>query len=178
MEKELATLAGGCFWCIEAVFQEMEGIDSVVSGYSGGHVDNPSYEDVCREITGHAEVIHLSFDPAITSFKEILEVFFTVHDPTTLDRQGNDVGTQYRSAIYYHSTEQESTAREVISEVEAEDIWGAPVVTEIEPFSAFYVAEEKHQSFYRQNSTQPYCMFVVRPKVTKFREKFAHKLRA
>jgi len=178
MAQEVATLAGGCFWCIEAVFQEMEGIASVVSGYSGGHVEDPTYEDVCREVTGHAETIQVTFDPAITSFREILEVFFTVHDPTTLNRQGNDVGTQYRSAIFHHSGEQELTAQEVIAEIEGAGIWGAPFVTEIEPFSMFYVAEEKHQSFYLENSMQPYCMFVVRPKVVKFREKFAHKLRA
>jgi peptide-methionine (S)-S-oxide reductase len=177
MTEEVATLAGGCFWCIEAVFQEMEGIESVVSGYSGGHVENPSYRDVCSEITGHTEAIQLTFEPAVTSFREILEVFFTLHDPTTLNRQGNDVGTQYRSAIFHHSPDQESTAREVIAEIEESDIWGAPIVTEVAPFDAFYRAGEAHQSFYRENSMQPYCLFVVRPKVAKFREKFAHKLR-
>jgi len=178
MATEVATLAGGCFWCTEAVFQEMEGVNSVVSGYSGGHVEDPSYQDVCQEITGHAEVVQVTFDPAITSFTELLEVFFTIHDPTTLNRQGNDVGTQYRSAIFHHSPEQEIAARQVIAQIEESDIWGAPVVTEVERFMAFWTAEENHQSFYRENGSQPYCMFVVRPKVAKFREKFAHKLRA
>jgi peptide-methionine (S)-S-oxide reductase len=178
MAGEVATLAGGCFWCIEAVFQEMEGIDLVVSGYSGGHVKDPSYEAVCREITGHAEALQLTFDPDVTSFREILEVFFTIHDPTTLNRQGHDVGTQYRSAVFYHSDEQEHTTREVIGEIEAAEIWDAPVVTQVAAFEAFYPAGEEHQSFYRENSMQPYCMFVVRPKVAKFRERFSHKLRS
>ncbi len=178
MATEVATFAGGCFWCFEAIFQEMEGITSVTSGYSGGHVDDPSYEDVCRELTGHAEAVQVTFDPEITTFREILEVFFAFHDPTTLDRQGNDVGTQYRSAIFYHSAEQEQTAREVIEEVEKAEVWDAPIVTELASFTAFFAAGEKHQSFYRNNAMQPYCLFVVRPKVAKFRQKFAHKLRA
>jgi len=178
MATEIATLGGGCFWCIEAVFEEMEGVKQVVSGYSGGHVDNPSYEEVCRGTTGHAEVVQLHFDPEVTSYREILQVFFTVHDPTTKDRQGNDVGPQYRSAVYFHSAEQETAVREVIAEMEEADIWDAPFVTEIAHFDTFWEAEEKHQSYYRRNSTQPYCMLVVRPKVVKFRQKFAHKLRA
>lgn len=178
MATEVATLAGGCFWCFEAIFQEMEGITAVTSGYSGGHVEDPSYEDVCREVTGHAEGIQVTFDPRITTFREILEVFFAFHDPTTLNRQGNDVGTQYRSAIFHHSPEQEETARAVIAELDVAEIWDAPIVTEVTPFTAFYVADERHQSFYLNNTMQPYCMFVVRPKVAKFRQKFAHKIRA
>ena len=178
MPTELATLGGGCFWCLEAVFEEMEGVEGVQSGFSGGPEEDPAYEAVARGLTGHAEVIQVRFDPTVTSYREILEVFFTLHDPTTLNRQGNDVGTQYRSAVYFHSPEQEATVHDVIAGFEAEDVWGARIVTEVAAFDRFYVADDKHQSFYRNNQMQPYCQFVVRPKVAKFRQRFAHKLRA
>lgn len=178
MATEVATLAGGCFWCFEAIFQEMEGITSVVSGYSGGHVENPSYEDVCRETTGHAEAVQITFDPDVTSFREILEVFFAFHDPTTLNRQGNDVGAHYRSAIFHHSPEQQHTASTMITQIDKGDTWEDPIVTELARFTAFYDAGGQHESFYRNNSTQPYCLFVVRPKLAEFRKRFAHKLLA
>ena len=175
---EIATIAGGCFWCLEAVYLDMEGVMKVESGYMGGQVDNPSYEEVCGGRTGHAEVVRITFDPAITSFREILEVFFTIHDPTTPNQQGNDVGTQYRSAIFYHSDEQRRIADQVMQEIASAKIWDdAPLVTQLEPASQFYVAEGYHQDYYRRNSLQPYCLFVVRPKVQKFRSKFAAKIR-
>jgi len=173
---EIATLAGGCFWCLEAVYLELEGVTKVESGYMGGLVDNPTYEQVCSGRTGHAEVVQITFDPSITPFREILEVFFTIHDPTTLNRQGNDVGTQYRSAIFYHSDEQRRTAEQVTQEMAK--IWDDPIVTQLEPAAQFYVAESYHQEYYRRNSSQPYCLFVVRPKVQKFRAKFAEKMRS
>ncbi|TMH24031.1 MAG: peptide-methionine (S)-S-oxide reductase MsrA [Betaproteobacteria bacterium] len=176
-EKELATLAGGCFWCLEAVFDDLRGVDSVESGYMGGKTVNPSYEEVCSGETGHAEVAQLSFDPKQVSFKEILEVFFVIHDPTTLNRQGNDVGTQYRSAIFYHSAGQKAAAEQVIANMSAAKIYEDPIVTEVVPASKFYVAEDYHQEYFRRNPAQPYCAFVVRPKVAKFRKHFLEKLK-
>ncbi len=176
-EKELATLAGGCFWCLEAVFDDLRGEDSVESGYMGGKTANPSYEEVCSGETGHAEVAQLSFDPKQVSFKEILEVFFVIHDPTTLNRQGNDVGTQYRSAIFYHSAGQKAAAEQVIANMSAAKIYEDPIVTEVVPASKFYVAEDYHQEYFRRNPAQPYCAFVVRPKVAKFRKHFLEKLK-
>jgi peptide-methionine (S)-S-oxide reductase len=175
--KEIATLAGGCFWCLEAVFDDLKGVDSVESGYMGGKTVNPSYEEVCSGETGHAEVAQLSFDPKQVSFKEILEVFFVIHDPTTLNRQGNDVGTQYRSAIFYHSAEQKAAAEQVIANMSAAKIYEDPIVTEVVPASKFYVAEDYHQEYFRRNPAQPYCAFVVRPKVAKFRKHFLEKLK-
>ena len=175
--KEIATLAGGCFWCLEAVFDDLKGVDTVESGYMGGKTANPSYEEVCSGETGHAEVAQLSFDPKQVSFKEILEVFFVIHDPTTLNRQGNDVGTQYRSAIFYHSAEQKATAEQVIANMSAAKIYEDPIVTEVVPASKFYVAEDYHQEYFRRNPAQPYCAFVVRPKVAKFRKHFLEKLK-
>ena len=175
--KEIATLAGGCFWCLEAVFDDLRGVESVESGYMGGKTANPSYEDVCSGETGHAEVVQLTFDPKLVSFKEILEVFFVIHDPTTLDRQGNDVGTQYRSAIFHHSAEQKAAAEQVIANISAAKIYEDPIVTEVVPVSKFYVAEDYHQEYFRRNPAQPYCAFVVRPKVAKFRKNFLEKLK-
>jgi len=173
---EFATLGGGCFWCLEAVFEELDGVIDVESGYTGGQIDNPSYRQVCGGDTGHAEVVRLEFDPARISFREILEVFFVVHDPTTLNRQGNDVGTQYRSAIFVHSEEQRRIAREVIDEARA--ALGQDVVTQVEPAAEYFRAEEYHQEYFRHNPAQGYCMFVVSPKVEKFRRAFARKRRA
>ncbi|QAU33663.1 peptide-methionine (S)-S-oxide reductase MsrA [Janthinobacterium sp. 17J80-10] len=175
MTTEIATLGGGCFWCLEAVYQELKGIQHVESGYAGGAVANPSYEDVCGGQTGHAEVVRISFDPAIVSYREILEIFFTIHDPTTLNRQGNDCGTQYRSVIYYHTPGQQDTARHVIAEMA--NVWDAPIVTELSPLPAYYKAEDYHQNYFRQNPLQGYCAFVVAPKVAKFRKVFADKAR-
>jgi peptide-methionine (S)-S-oxide reductase len=175
--KEVATLAGGCFWCLEAVFDDLKGVDSVESGYMGGKTVNPSYEEVCSGETGHAEVAQLTFDPKQVSFREILEVFFVIHDPTTLNRQGNDVGTQYRSAIFYHSAEQKAAAEQVIANMGAAKIYEDPIVTEVVPASKFYVAEDYHQEYFRRNAAQPYCAFVVRPKVAKFRKHFLEKLK-
>ncbi len=176
-EKELATLAGGCFWCLEAVFDDLRGVDSVESGYMGGKTANPSYEEVCSGETGHAEVAQLSFDPKQVSFKEILEVFFVIHDPTTLNRQGNDVGTQYRSAIFYHTAGQKAAAEQVIANMSAAKIYKDPIVTEVVPASKFYPAEDYHQEYFRRNAAQPYCAFVVTPKVAKFRKHFLEKLK-
>ena len=173
----LATLAGGCFWCLEAVYNELRGIESVVSGYAGGHDPNPTYEAVCSETTGHAEVVQIAFDPDMVSFRELLEVFFTIHDPTTLNRQGNDVGTQYRSAVYYHDEEQRLIAEEVIEEMTGAGLWDDPIVTEITALDKFYEAEEYHQQYFEKNPFQPYCFVVVRPKVSKFRKKFVSKLK-
>lgn len=172
---ETAVLGGGCFWCIEAVYQELNGVLKVESGYAGGHVADPSYREVCSGITGHAEVARITFDPATVSFKEILEVFFTVHDPTTLNRQGNDAGTQYRSIILYTSPEQKAIA-EAGKEAAAE-LWEDPIVTEIVPLEQFYKAEDYHQNYYKSNPNQPYCVYVVGPKVKKFKEKFKEKLK-
>jgi len=177
-QSEVATLAGGCFWCLEAVYQEMVGVRSVESGYMGGHLANPTYEAVCRGTTGHAEAVQVTFDPEITAYRDILNVFFAIHDPTTRDRQGNDVGTQYRSAIFYRDDRQRAIAEETIRELNAEHIWPDPIVTEVEPASTFYKAEDYHQEYFRNNPRQPYCAYVVAPKVQKFRQKFAAKLRA
>lgn len=171
-ELEKATLGGGCFWCLEAVYSEMDGVVSVTSGYMGGHVKNPSYREVCTGSTGHIEVVQITFDPSVTSFREILEVFFAIHDPTTPDRQGNDVGAQYRSAIFFHSGEQRTEAERMIREIDASGLWNNPVVTEVRPAEVFYAAEDYHQHYFRDNPYQPYCQFVISPKVRKFREKF------
>jgi peptide-methionine (S)-S-oxide reductase len=176
--KETATLAGGCFWCLEAVFKDLRGVESVVSGYAGGNTPNPTYRQVCEGTTGHAEVVQITFDPSAVSFRELLEVFFTIHDPTTLNRQGADIGTQYRSAIFYHTPEQRETAEQVIAELTAEGIWDGTIVTEVEPLSEFYAAEDYHQNYFDNNPTQPYCRAVVAPKVSKFRQKFLQKLKA
>ena len=176
--KEVATLAGGCFWCLEAVYKELRGVERVVSGYAGGHVANPTYRQVCEGTTGHAEAVQITFDPAVVSYKELLEVFFTIHDPTTPNRQGADVGTQYRSAIFYHTPEQRETAEQVIAELTAAGVWDAPVVTEVAPLTNFYPAEDYHQDYFENNPAQPYCRAVVAPKVAKFRKHFLEKLKA
>jgi len=168
----IATVGGGCFWCLEAVFQEVEGVSRVVSGYAGGHVDNPTYQQVCLELTGHAEVVQITFDPEIVSFGQLLEIFFTIHDPTTLNRQGADQGSQYRSAIFYHSEEQRDVANATIERLTRDGVWAQPIVTEVAPLAKFYPAEGYHQNYYRNNPVQPYCLMVVRPKVAKYREKF------
>ena len=175
MATETATLGGGCFWCLEAVYQELNGVQHVESGYTGGHMPNPSYEKVCEGTTGHAEVVRVTFDPAVIGYREILEIFFTIHDPTTLNRQGNDVGTQYRSAIYFHSPEQKETARHVIAEMA--NVWDAPIVTELSPAGTYYKAEDYHQNYFRRNPLQGYCAFVVAPKLVKFRKTFADKMK-
>jgi peptide-methionine (S)-S-oxide reductase len=172
-----ATLAGGCFWCLEAVFDELKGVVSVESGYSGGHVPDPSYRAVCTGMTGHAEVVQVTFDPQVLSFADLLRVFFTIHDPTTMNRQGGDVGTQYRSAIFYHSDEQKRVAEEIIKEVDESKVWGRPVVTEVTPFDKFYIAEDYHQEYYASNPNQPYCRVVIEPKVVKFRKHYMDRLK-
>ncbi|MYN26368.1 peptide-methionine (S)-S-oxide reductase MsrA [Duganella levis] len=172
---ETAILGGGCFWCTEAVYLEVKGITSVESGYAGGEIAQPTYEQVCTGATGHAEVVKLSFDPTVISYRDLLEIFFTIHDPTTLNRQGNDVGTQYRSVIYYQSPQQEATARQVIAEMA--HVWDAPIVTELSPAPPFYKAEDYHQDYFRQHPMQGYCAFVVAPKVDKFRKTYAGRLR-
>ena len=176
-QSEVATLAGGCFWCLEAVFDELKGVESVESGYSGGHDQSPSYAQVCDGDTGHAEVVQVTFDPQVLSYKDLLTVFFTIHDPTTLNRQGNDVGTQYRSAIFYHNEEQKKIAEDVMQEVGAAKIWDHPIVTEVTPFDKFYMAEDYHQEYFKNNPFQGYCRVVIAPKVTKFRHKFADRLK-
>lgn len=177
VKMETATLGAGCFWCVESVFQELKGVEKVVSGYSGGHKENPGYKEVCDGTTGHAEVARISFDPSVISFQEILEVFFLVHDPTTLNRQGNDVGTQYRSAIFYHSESQKEIAEKTIQALNASAAWPDPLVTEVSPVKNFWPAEDYHQNYYRLNQNQPYCQYVVRPKLEKFRKVFKEKLR-
>ena len=174
---EVATLAGGCFWCLEAVYDQLIGIESVESGYMGGSVANPSYDEVCTGTTGHAEVVQVTFDPKVLSFRELLEVFFLIHDPTTLNRQGNDAGTQYRSAIFYHSPEQKQIAEEVIAVLTRDKTYPQPIVTEVVPAGPFYIAEDYHQEYFVKNPFQPYCMFVVNPKVAKFRKHFAKKMK-
>ncbi len=174
---ETATLGAGCFWCVEAVFDDLKGVESVESGYSGGHTENPTYQQVCSETTGHAEVANVNFNPEEISFKEILQVFFAVHDPTTLNRQGNDVGSSYRSAIFYHDENQKRIAEEVIREVTAEGVYDNPIVTEVTPFDKFYIAENYHQEYFANNPNQPYCAAVVAPKVAKFRQKFVNRLK-
>ncbi len=175
--KEIATLAGGCFWCLEAVYDDLKGVESVESGYMGGQTANPSYEDICGGDTGHAEVVRVTFDSGVVSFREILEVFFVIHDPTTLNRQGNDSGTQYRSAIFQHSPGQKATAEQVIANLTAAKIYDDPIVTEVAPASVFYVAEDYHQEYFRRNPHQSYCAYVVRPKVAKFRKHFLERLK-
>lgn len=176
MTSEIATLGGGCFWCLEAVYQQLKGVTAVESGYTGGHVANPTYEQVCDGTTGHAEVVRVTFDPAIVSYRTVLEVFFTIHDPTTLNRQGNDVGTQYRSAIFYHTPEQQETARHVIAEMA--NVWDGALVTELTPAPVYYKAEDYHQNYFQQHPLQGYCAFVVAPKVAKFRKTFSDKMRS
>ncbi|HEY8450335.1 MAG TPA: peptide-methionine (S)-S-oxide reductase MsrA [Bacillota bacterium] len=176
-QRETATLGGGCFWCLEAVFRRLRGVDAVQSGYAGGHVPNPTYEQVCTGTTGHAEVVQITFDPHVISYRELLEVFFAIHDPTTPNRQGADVGPQYRSVIFYHSPEQKQIAEEVIADLERQRVWDAPIVTEIAPYTAFYPAEDYHRDYYERNPWQPYCQVVIAPKVAKFRKQFAAKLR-
>jgi peptide-methionine (S)-S-oxide reductase len=176
--REIAILGGGCFWCLEAVYAEMSGVTSVESGYMGGTAPNPTYREVCSGQTGHVEVARIEFDPEVISFRRVLDVFFAIHDPTSRDRQGNDIGSQYRSVIFYGDDQQRTIAEETIRELEAEGIWPAAIVTEVRPASVFYKAEDYHQEYFRNNPNQPYCAFVVAPKVRKFREKFADLRRA
>ena len=178
MADESVILGGGCFWCLEAVFDRMAGVKSVESGYMGGKLDNPTYRQVCSGATGHVEVVRVTFDTSELSFRDILEVFFAIHDPTTLNRQGNDVGTQYRSVIFYTSDEQRAIAEQMISELNAAHTWPNPIVTTVEPATKFFMAEDYHQEYYANNSSQPYCQFVVAPKVKKFQQKFAEKMKA
>jgi peptide-methionine (S)-S-oxide reductase len=175
--KEVATIAGGCFWCVEAVFDDLKGVESVESGYSGGRLPNPTYKQICTGATGHAEAIRVTFDPSVISYRELLDVFFTIHDPTTPNRQGNDVGTQYRSAIFYHSPEQKAIAEQPINDLSGDKIWRDPIVTQVVPDEPFYVAENYHQEYFRQHGYEPYCQAVVAPKMRKFREKFKAKLK-
>jgi peptide-methionine (S)-S-oxide reductase len=174
---QVATLAGGCFWCLEAVYEQLKGVKSVTSGYSGGKVANPSYKLVCTGTTGHAEVVQIVFDPKVVSYSELLQVFFTIHDPTTLNRQGADVGTQYRSAIFYHNLEQKSDAEKTIEDIETANIWDDPIVTQVVPFEDFYPAEDYHQEYFRNNINQPYCQIVIAPKVAKFRRQYVSRLK-
>lgn len=175
--REIALIGGGCFWCIEAVLERLEGVSRVVSGYAGGKTPSPSYEQVCSGATGHAEVVQVEFDPAVLSYRDLLIVFFAMHDPTTLNRQGADVGTQYRSVIYYNSDTQRQVAEALIREFDGEGIWGAPIVTKVEPVPVFYPAEQYHQQYYQRNPGAGYCQVVIAPKVAKLRQKFAHRLR-
>lgn len=174
---ETATLGAGCFWCVEAVFDDLQGVVDVVSGYSGGHTENPTYKEVCSETTGHVEVVQINFDPNVLSYADLLRVFFTVHDPTTLNRQGNDIGSSYRSAIFFHSDDQKQTAHEIIDEITKEAIYDNPIVTEVTAFDKFWPAEDYHQEYFANNPNQPYCADVVAPKVAKFRQKFASRLK-
>jgi len=176
-QREVATLGGGCFWCMEAVFSELEGVKKVESGYSGGTTAHPTYEQVCTGTTGHAEVVQITFHPKVISFEEILEIFFAMHDPTTLNRQGADVGTQYRSVIFYHNDEQKATAEQVIKKITEAKIWDAPIVTQIEPFKAFYKAEDYHKDYFKKHPGQPYCRLVITPKIAKLREQYRKKLK-
>jgi peptide-methionine (S)-S-oxide reductase len=176
--REQATLAGGCFWCLEAVYDQLKGVESVESGYMGGKTPKPTYDDVCGGRTGHAEVVRVTFDPDVVSYEDLLGIFFTIHDPTTLNRQGNDVGTQYRSAIFHHSPEQERTAKEVVAKLTADKLFGGPIVTEIVPASEFHEAEDHHQEYYRRvGGGNPYCSYVIDPKVAKFRKKYFDRLK-
>ena len=176
--KAVATFGAGCFWCVEAVFLNLEGVESVVSGYSGGHIKNPGYKEVCSGRTGHAEVCRITFDPSAIKFEELLEVFWQTHDPTTLNRQGNDVGTQYRSVVFYHDEEQKALTEAYKQQLDASGTWKDPIVTEISPAPEFYPAEDYHQDYFSRNGDQPYCAFVVRPKVEKFKQKFASRLKS
>ena len=175
--REVATVAGGCFWCLQPIFQDLRGVEKVEVGYSGGHLANPSYEAVCTDTTGHAEAVQITFDPQTIPLVDILRIFFSVHDPTTMNRQGADEGTQYRSAIFTHSTEQEKAAKQVIREIEEAGIWRRPIVTEVTPLTAFYRGEEYHQDYFRKNPTAGYCRAVVAPKVAKFRKQFSDRLK-
>jgi peptide-methionine (S)-S-oxide reductase len=175
--NEIATLGGGCFWCLDPIYAELVGVEKVEAGYSGGEVKNPSYELICTGTTGHAEVVQVTFDPKIITYEEILKIFFTIHDPTTLNRQGADVGTQYRSVIFYHDETQKETAERVIQEIEREGIWHDPIVTQVLPLDVFYVAEDYHQDYFKNNPGQGYCRVVIAPKVAKFRQKYAEKLK-
>jgi len=177
MENEIATLGGGCFWCIEAVFDDLKGVLSVESGYSGDTMAQPTYEQVCSGKTGHAEVVQITFDPRTILYEDILRIFFTVHDPTTLDRQGNDAGTQYRSVIFYHDERQKQIAEEIINEIESQKLWDNPIVTELSRFKAFYEAEGYHQEYFANNPNQPYCRIVIAPKVAKFRKVYHDRLK-
>jgi peptide-methionine (S)-S-oxide reductase len=177
MRIETATLGGGCFWCLEAVYDQLKGVTDVVSGYSGGHVPNPTYEQVCAKNTGHAEVVQVVYDADVLSYREVLKVFFSIHDPTTPDRQGNDVGPQYRSAIFYHNPEQKQIAEETIAELNRQGLWDNPIVTEVTPFEAFYPAEDYHQEYFARNPYQGYCRVVIAPKVSKFRKEFLEQLK-
>ena len=174
---EVATLGAGCFWCVEAVFQDVKGVHKVESGYTGGHVENPTYKQICTGTTGHAEVAQITFDPSVISFEDILMIFWNTHDPTTLNRQGNDAGTQYRSAIFYHNEKQKEIAEKSKAETEASDLWPNPIVTEITPLDVYYPAEDYHQNYFNNNPYQPYCMMVVNPKVQKFRKSFGEWLK-
>jgi peptide-methionine (S)-S-oxide reductase len=176
-QRELATLGGGCFWCLEAVYKDLKGVESVVSGYAGGDVENPTYEQVCGGRTGHAEVVQIAFDPQVVTYRDLLDVFFTIHDPTTKDRQGADVGPQYRSIILYHDPEQRAEAEAVIAELERKGVWRAPIVTEIVPLEKFYPAEEYHRDYFEQNPGQRYCQIVIAPKVAKFRKEHLARLK-
>jgi len=175
--NEIATLAGGCFWCLEAVFDGLKGVESVESGYMGGELKDPTYADVCSGSSGHAEVVQIRFDPAVVGLREILEVFFVIHDPTTRNFQGSDYGPQYRSAIFYHAPQQKAVAEEVIAKLDTAGLWDSPIVTEVTAASRFYIAEAGHQEYYQRNPNQPYCMMVVQPKVAKFRQRFIGKLK-
>ena len=175
-ELDKATLAGGCFWCLEAVYLELRGVKSVVSGYAGGHVENPTYRQICTGTTGHAEVVQVTYDPQVISFSDLLDVFWRIHDPTTLNRQGNDVGPQYRSAIFYHSENQKQLAEKSLQEAESARLWKNPIVTEISPLEIFYVAEDYHQNYFQNNPNQPYCRAIIDPKVRKFRKDFQDQL--
>jgi len=178
MDREVATLGGGCFWCLDAVYRQLRGVVKVESGYAGGTKPNPTYRDVCSGQTGHAEVVQITFDPSLIAYRDLLDVFFTIHDPTTKDRQGGDIGSQYRSIILTHADDQARVAREAVAEVEAEKLYDDPIVTEIEPLTTFYSAERYHQDYFADNARQPYCQAVIAPKVAKFRQKFLEKMRA
>jgi len=177
LEYEVATFGGGCFWCLEAVFEQLNGVTRVISGYSGGSVSNPTYEQVCSGRTGHAEVVQITFDPRLLSYKELLQVFFSIHDPTTLNRQGHDVGSQYRSVIYFQNDDQKIQAENIMKEIEIEQVWNDPIVTEVAPLEAFYPAEEYHQEYFRNHPDQTYCQVVISPKVVKFRKQFLDRLK-
>jgi len=177
LDFEVATIGGGCFWCLEAVFEQLNGVTRVISGYSGGSVSNPTYEQVCSGRTGHAEVVQITFDPRLLSYKELLQVFFSIHDPTTLNRQGHDVGSQYRSVIYFQNDDQKIQAENIMKEIEIEQVWNDPIVTEVAPLEAFYPAEEYHQEYFRNHPDQTYCQVVISPKVVKFRKQFLDRLK-
>lgn len=176
--SEVATLAGGCFWCLEAVYDNLKGVTGVVSGYSGGKVQNPSYQEVCNGTTGHAEAVQVTFDPTLISYRDVLEVFFSIHDPTTLNRQGADIGTQYRSAIFYHSPEQKQVVEQILAELNSEKVWKAPIVTQVAALANFYPAEDYHQEYFARHPDQGYCQAVIAPKLAKFRHKFTDRIKA